>query len=274
MTSRVTDHPYREFERSGWERAAAAYAGSFEAATGLFALPLLDAAGVKAGSKLLDVACGPGSVTARAASRGADVIGVDFSPSMIATAIRRNPALRFQESDAEALPFEDETFDAVVINFGVHHFPFPVRAIGEARRVLRSGGRFGFATWASRREHVIDGLVVDAVRAAGNPEANLPMSPNGPVNEIDLCIKLLTEAGFRPDAMRADLLKAPLTVTSAAHLIDIFEAGTVRLSTLLRSQPPENRAAILASIQAGIAGYRADDEFRIPFAAIIAVATK
>jgi len=274
MTSKAMDHPYREFERSGWERAASAYAGSFEAATSLFAPPLLEAVQVQAGSKVLDVACGPGSVTFLAASRGAAVVGADFSASMIAEARRRHPSLSFREADAEALPFEDQTFDAVIINFGIHHFPFPVRALSEAHRVLRTAGRLGFTTWAAPRDHVIQRIVLDAVREAGNPSANLPVPPCGAVNEIATCVRLLGEAGFRSDSRHADLLTAQLAVKSAVDLVDLLEAGTVRLSTMLRSQPREKREAILASIQGAISEFRVDDDFLIPSAAILAVATK
>ena len=63
MVSNVIDHPYREFEHSGWERAAPSYAGSFEAATGLFAFSLLESVGIRKHMDLLDVACGTGLVT-------------------------------------------------------------------------------------------------------------------------------------------------------------------------------------------------------------------
>lgn len=276
MTSNAVDHPYREFERIGWERAAAAYAGSFEAATSLFAPALLAAVQTQreGGCKVLDVACGPGPVTFLAASQGADVIGVDFSKGMLVEARGRYPRLSFREADAEALPFEDRTFDAVVINFGVHHFPFPVSALSEAHRVLRTAGRLGFTTWAAPQDHVIHRIVVDAVRTAGDPSASLPVPPGGAVNEIATCIRLLKEAGFRPESLHADLLTAQLAVKSAIELVEILEAGTVRLSATLRSQPREKREAILASIQAGISGFRVDEGFRIPFAAILATGTK
>lgn len=270
MTSSVVDHPYREFERAGWERAASAYAGSFEAATGLFAEALLDAAQVRAGMSVLDIACGPGSVTAKAAARGAHVTGADFSPAMIATARQRHPALTFRECDAEALPFADASFDAVLCSFGVHHFPFPARGVAEARRVLRAGGRFAFATWAAPRLHDVNRIVVEAVRVAGSPGADLPTSPSGHVNEIEHCVKLLGDAGFLPGSLQAEVVKAHLMVASAAELLAIFEAGTVRLSTLIRSQPLENRAAIVDSVQAALAGFRSPQGFRIPFVAIVA----
>src|SRR5688572_18112261 len=186
----MQDHPYRELERAGWQRAARGYMSSFEAATSLFAPALLDAAEVRGDTKLLDVACGAGLVSGLAASRGARVIGVDFSPAMLAEARQRHPSLEFREGDAEALPFADATFDAVVINFGLHHFPYPARAVVEAGRVLRAGGRLAFTTWAAPREHVLHRIITDAVRTAGDPSASLPTAPGGAVNETELCLHL------------------------------------------------------------------------------------
>ena len=77
-------HPYRDFEVAGWERAAAAYADTFESATRLFADPLLDAVDLNPGANLLDNACGSGYVTQLAFERGATVTGADFSAAMLA----------------------------------------------------------------------------------------------------------------------------------------------------------------------------------------------
>ena len=114
----------REFEHAGWQAAAATFDG-FAGATALFVDPLLQAAGVKSGMRLLDVACGTGVASARAAALGARVTGVDFSSEMIAEARRRHPAIAFESGDAEALPFPDASFDAVVANFGIHHVERP-----------------------------------------------------------------------------------------------------------------------------------------------------
>ncbi len=142
----------REFEHAGWQAAASSYDG-FAAATILFVDPLLQAAGVKSGMRLLDVACGPGVASAQAAAMGARVTGVDFSPEMIAEARRRHPAIAFETGDAEALPFPDASFDAVIANFGIHHVERPERAIAEARRVLVPGGNFAFTIWAAWQDN-------------------------------------------------------------------------------------------------------------------------
>ena len=274
MVSNVIDHPYREFERTGWERAAGSYADSFEAATKLFAPPLLEAVGIRKHMDLLDVACGTGFVASMAAAQGVTATGVDFSSKMIAEAKHRHPALRFQEADAEALPFSESTFDAVVINFGVHHFPFPLRALSEAHRVLRVGGRLAFTVWASPEEHALHKITLGALRDAGDAGAALPTPPGGAVNEIAKCISLLLESGFAVPPPQAQKMAASLWLDSEQHLVDMLVDGTVRLSTLIRSQPPDKAAAIVAAMRKIAAGYRESGRLRIPVTAILAVGTK
>lgn len=274
MSQDTTRHPYSEFEHAGWQRAALAYADTFGRISSTFIPDLLDSVGIHAGIDLLDVACGPGLVSAAAAERGAHVTGVDFSPNMVAEARRRNPALTFQEGDAEALPFADASFDAVVIGFGLHHFPMPGRAIAEARRVLRPGGRLGFTTWAPPEDHVMHHIVVGAVREAGDAGAALPVAPGGPVNQTGICLTLLKEAGFDVTHCGAQILRTHLRLESATDLISMLEAGTVRLSTTLRSQPADKTAAIHAAVERSMAPYRDADGYRFPVAAILGWAMK
>jgi len=264
-----TRHPYGEFEHAGWERAAAAYAETFGAVSNPFVPALLDAVVMEAGAKLLDVACGPGLVSAAAAARGANVTGVDFSPNMVAEARRRYPALTFREGDAAALPFEDASFDAVVIGFGLHHFPYPVHALAEARRLLRSGGRLGFTTWAPPEMHVMQRIVVGAVREAGDPGAALPLAPGGAVNQVSACTDLLKEAGFAAAASTVSIVRTHIRIDSARQLWEMLIAGTVRLSTTLRSQPAAKAGAIGAAIERGMAPYRDGAGYRLPIAAIL-----
>ena len=112
---------FHAFEQAGWNRAAQPYADAFATLTPQTAGPLLEAAGVVAGTRLLDVASGPGFIAAAALARGAAATALDFSPAMIAEAARRHPGLVVQEGDASALPFPDASFDAVVMNFGMLH---------------------------------------------------------------------------------------------------------------------------------------------------------
>ncbi|MEJ8825871.1 methyltransferase domain-containing protein [Variovorax humicola] len=270
----VEDHPYREFERVGWERAASSYAASFEAITNLFAKQLLAAVGAGPRIKLLDVACGSGYMAAMAADSGAQVEAVDFSPNMVEVATRRYPRLPFRMADAEALPFADNTFDAVVIGFGVHHFPFPLRALAAARRVLRIGGRVAFTVWAPVEEHLFQKVVVDAVREIGNPTASLPTAPAGAICEIETCLGLLRDSGFVLPPPRAETLTAFVPIESALQLIQLLTDGTVRMSSLIRSLPQEKRALLPMAVEREMERFRQGDVFKVPAAAILAVGVK
>ena len=154
---------FKDFERAGWESVVAEYDCSFGSLTTQAIEPLLDSVKVTAGVRLLDVASGPGYVAAAAAKLGAVVIGVDFSARMIAEAKRRYPAIEFRQGDAEALPFPDASFDAVVMNFGILHLGRPDQALCEACRVLRVGGRFGFTAWAKPVETAGFGITLGAI---------------------------------------------------------------------------------------------------------------
>ena len=112
---------FSQFEYDGWQRVADRYETAWGGLTKLFVPQLLEATRVARGSRVLDVACGPGYVAAGAHALGASCTGVDFSPEMVRLAHERNPGIEFQTGDAQALDFDDGSFDAVVMNFGVLH---------------------------------------------------------------------------------------------------------------------------------------------------------
>lgn len=90
---------------------------------------------------ILDVACGTGDLTLDLLRHGHRVTGVDLSDQMLALARRKAAPARFQLADAEALPFEDGTFDAVTCAFGIRNFVHLEKGLGEMLRVLKPGGR-------------------------------------------------------------------------------------------------------------------------------------
>ena len=98
---------FKAFEAAGWSRRASTYGRVTGAITARFVDPLLDAARVGPGMRVLDVATGPGHVAAAAAARGAEPVGVDIAEGMLAVARRDHPQLDFRPGDAEALPFAD-----------------------------------------------------------------------------------------------------------------------------------------------------------------------
>jgi ubiquinone/menaquinone biosynthesis C-methylase UbiE len=112
---------------------------------------LCEALDLRSGQKVLDVAAGNGNVSLAAARRWCEVVATDYVPALLERARERAAAERlaieFREADAEALPFADEGFDAVVSTFGVMFTPDQDRAAAELVRVCRRGGKIGLANW-------------------------------------------------------------------------------------------------------------------------------
>ena len=127
---------FGEFERRGWNKAADLYHQHFGALTQQSSNALLDAACVQSGSKVLDVATGPGYAAASAHQRGADVIGIDLSQAQVDLARRNYPGIEFQQGNAEHLAFKPAVFDAIVMGLCLLHLPNAEREIAEAFRVL------------------------------------------------------------------------------------------------------------------------------------------
>jgi SAM-dependent methyltransferase len=110
-----------------------------------------EAMDLRAGSRVLDVAAGNGNATLAAAHRWCDVTSTDYVPSLLEAGQRRAQAegydIRFQEADAENLPFPDASFDAVMSTFGVMFTPDQEKSASEMARVCRPGGKIGLANW-------------------------------------------------------------------------------------------------------------------------------
>ena len=203
------ENRYRNFEHESWERAAQHYADSFGTFTAPFARHLLDAVGCSNGTRILEIASGTGYISHLATTLGAIATGVDFSAAMVAEAKRRYPSAFFSEADAESLPFGAESFDAVVVGFGVNHFPSPHLAVSEARRVLRVGGTLAFAVWSSS-DNKIQQVLIDGITESGRRGSALPAPPNGDNNSPERCIRLLSGAGFDVESSSARKLEIRL----------------------------------------------------------------
>jgi len=262
----------REFERAGWNKAAATYESAFATATRCFIPALLDAAGVTAGRRVLDIACGPGVVTAAAAERGAAATGLDFAPAMLALARTRHPALMFDQGDAETLPCPDASFDAVVSNFGIHHVPRPALALREALRVLRPGGHLAFTIWAAPADNLAWKLLFDAIARRGDMAASDAPPPGGGFATGAACQAALAEAGAAAIETRTE--RAVWRHPDAASLLRAFQTGTARMAALIAAQDPASLPAIAADIAAAAAPYRDAGGLAVPIAAIVASGVK
>lgn len=129
--------------------------GDYPSMVETFLLPLgprlVDACGIGEGDRVLDVAAGTGNAAIEAAKRGAEVVASDLTPELFEAGRSRAEAagveLEWVEADAEALPFEDESFDVVISSIGVMFAPHHQAAADELVRVCRPGGRIALLSW-------------------------------------------------------------------------------------------------------------------------------
>jgi len=169
---------FRNFERTTHDKLAESYYDAFSAVTNGAIEPLLKAAHVGNGTRLLDVATGPGTLAAKAAECGARVIGIDIAPAMIELAHTLHPHLDFREGSAEELPLDSSSFDAVISSFGVGHFSRPERVLAEFARVLVSKGRVALSWWDGFGKNRINGIFFEAISELGiSAPGALPAGP-------------------------------------------------------------------------------------------------
>ncbi len=263
------------FEEAGWTtKEATAYHGLAGRVTSQVAEPLLDAVGAGRGTRLLDLATGPGYVAAKAAERGAEPIGVDFSDTMLAYARAHVPSVEFVHGDATALPFEDESFDAVVAAFVLLHLGAPEQAVEEAARVLQSGGRAAFSVWDEPSRGRWIGVFFEAFVAAGaHPPADVPAGPNFFRFADDAEFASLLEGAGLID-VTVDTVEFGLDLADGDELWDGLIEGSVRVRPMILGQPEELQRTIRERFDELLEAYRADRGLEVPVSVKLAVGTK
>jgi demethylmenaquinone methyltransferase/2-methoxy-6-polyprenyl-1,4-benzoquinol methylase len=162
------------------------------------------AAVVQPGDRVLDVCCGTGDLALAAQQAGAKVTGLDFSEPMLERARAKAPELDWVSGDALVLPFEDGSFDAVTIGFGLRNLADAERGLNEMRRVLTAGGRVGILEITRPRGVLapfyrlwFDGVIPLAgkVLPGGSAYSYLPASVRR-FPDPQALVKLMDEAGF------------------------------------------------------------------------------
>lgn len=264
---------FNAFEKAGWEKAAQAYHDHWGVLSAQSASATLDAAHVSNGSRLLDVATGAGYLAAAAAERGAAAIGLDFSAAQVDLAQRLCPNVSFQTGNAEALPFKEESFDAVVMGFGMNHLPNPELAIQEAYRVIKSGGWFAFTVWAKPKYGEGFGIVLSTIEAESVPNPDLPPAPPYfRFADDDEVKSALEEAGF--SEISTSIVPQHWRHSSPDQVFDAFNEGAVRATAMLRSQPENVRDIIKRRVRDKVKRLRVSDEFVIPVPAALSAGQK
>ncbi|MDA8362857.1 MAG: class I SAM-dependent methyltransferase [Gammaproteobacteria bacterium] len=218
---------------------------------------LAEAADVRSGERVLDVAAGNGNASLAAARRFAHVISTDYVPQLLERGAQRALAegldIHFQVGDAEALPFDDCVFDVALSTFGVMFTPDQGLAAGELLRVVRSGGRIGMANWTP------DGFIGQLFRTISAyvpPPAGAP-SPTLWGTEP----RILELFGASADEIRCTQRHFNFRYRSAAHWIDVFRKfygpmfkAYAALDAVRQTRLSEDIAALLECLNVGGTG--------------------
>jgi len=246
------------------------------AITSRLAESLLDAAGVRSDWRLLDVATGPGYVAERAAARGASVVGIDLAEGMLELARQRLDGVELLRADAEELPFDDTSFDAVTGGFVINHLPDPQRALAEAARVLVSGGQLAFSVWDHPERMRVIGVVSDAIEMAGAARGRA-VPPGGPDP-----YRFADEGEFGALLEGVGLVGVAVNTVELTHRVagteDLLQGllgSSVRTAAALRAQDAVARRRTLTALERTVEPYRGSrGALELPVAAKLASGAK
>src|SRR3569623_931357 len=250
-----------------WDLVADAYAAEMMAVFDHFAHEALRLAALAPGSRVVDVACGPGTLALVAAAAGHDVEAIDFSPKMIGhLAVRENPRVHARVGDGQALPYADESFDAAFSLLGVIFLPDRAKGIAALRRVLRPGGRAVVSRWPARSMSPVLSAVFAAIAQVTGPTGGGEPPP------------LATEEACRAElgASFRDVAVHRITaVQRFASLGDMWGslARTFAPLVLMRPRLGDRWAALEAAARANLAAAIGGGPAEIVMPALFSVAT-
>ena len=275
MTDPTVDaDSFNAFEAAGWEAQVAGYDEFFVPITTRLVEPLLDATEVGGGDRVLDVASGPGHVAAGAAGRGAAVVGVDIAEGMLSLARRLHPELEFRRGDAEALPFPDGSFDAVVANFLMLHVGRPEQVVDEFARVLVPGGRLALTVWDVPGRARVLGVLLEAVAAAGaSPPPDIPVGPPFFRFADDEEFSALLR-GRRLEDVEVRTIDFSHREASPETLWRGLLGGTVRTAALIRGQTGDMQRRIRADFDRIVRQHEVDGGLELPVSVKLASGRK
>ncbi len=274
-----------EMEQRNWEKGFDAYDKGFGPLTRQTISTLLSDGGFPPSTnrseerpfKSLDVATGPGFVLSGAIDAAMEInrrseenrcsnfqfIGLDITQNFLNMAKRRIDAqlqhyqqqteeenvhfnIDFVVGSAESLPFDDESFDSIVCNFGILHFFHPDAFLRESFRVLRPGGRVCFSAWAPPDRTDGFRITLESIAAVGNPNVEgLPEGPNFfDFGDSNQAIKLLQDVGF-DETKSVEMNEMQWTsINNGSELYDVMLQGTSRTREVLLGQTQDESRAI------------------------------
>jgi ubiquinone/menaquinone biosynthesis C-methylase UbiE len=239
---------------------------------------VVDVADLEPGERVLDVACGTGVVARVAAAsvgeRGA-VVAADLNPGMldVARSLRapRGAKVEWRQADAAALPFAEQTFDAVLCQLGLQLFADRAAALREMFRVLCPGGRVVVMVWRPiERSPGFAALAAALERHIGSDAASIMRAPFS-LGDAEELGSLVAAAGFKELDLRAEI--GAVRFASAERFVSSYVAGSP-LAGAVAAAPPGARDALLADVLAKLEEFVGSNALEFPIEAHLARARR
>jgi SAM-dependent methyltransferase len=274
---------YKTTTRAQWQDAAEAWhrwGPTIEAWLGPATDLMLDAAGVTAGSRVLDVAAGAGGQSIAAAKRAGatgHVLATDISPAILEYAAKAATDAGLTnvdtlEVDGERLDVQ-ETFDAVISRVGLIYFPDQAAALGGMRSALRPGGRISCVVYSTADRNGFFSIPVGIIRRRAQLPPPAPGQP-GPfsLGAPGVAEAALTDAGFRDVTVTA--VPSPVRMASAAECVRFEQESFGALHQMLAGLDEDGRAAAWREIADALAEFDGPDGFTGPCEMLVVSATR
>jgi SAM-dependent methyltransferase len=275
---------YKQTTREQWQSAAEAWnrwGPTLAQWLGPATEIMLDMAGVRAGSRALDVAAGAGEqslVAARRVGPSGFVLATDIASNLLVFAAEaaRQAGLTNVETqvmDGENLELEAESFDAVISRVGLIYFPDQQRALTGMRRILKPGGKIAAIVYSTAENNKFFSLPVAIIRRRAQLPPPLPGQP-GPfsLGSPGVLEQALTQAGFRDVETR--VVAAPLRLSSAAECVRFERESFGALHQMLAGLADADRQAAWEEIEQALRGFEAPHGFEGPCELVIGAGTK
>jgi ubiquinone/menaquinone biosynthesis C-methylase UbiE len=267
-------------EQSGWQLSGnAPHAYEQYNVSALFkdwAQDLVETAAVRAGERVLDVACGTGIVgrtVAPVVGESGEVVGIDVNEGMIGKARSVPPplgsAITWRQGDAAALPFADAVFDVVLCQQGVQYFAQRKKAIAEMARVLTSGGRLALSVWRPIERQPFFTALTEAIESHLGVEVGSPLRTAFSLGDAESLRGLLTSAGFHSPHIRlgVKLMRWP---SLAEYLPGFISASP--MAGAVTAMDAASRTVMFQGIQASLQSYVDDTGLAVPMECHVALA--
>jgi SAM-dependent methyltransferase len=278
MAETLTPEKWGRKERAdSWSAGQAARQQNYGAATEI----MLDMAGVQAGSRVLDVAAGTGESAVMAAARVGQkghVLAADVSAAMldVAAEAARQAGLTNVETrvmNAENLELDMDSFDAVICRNALMHFPNPVKALTEMRRVVKPGGKVAVIVLAALEKNPYHGILHEAARRIGNIPAPAPGEPwQYALGEPGALEEVYRRGDFLNVSVRAIPIQRRLP--SAAAAVENMKKGAGDTRELMNRLNEADRERAWTEIAEQFKQFEGPNGFEIPGEVLIGVGTK